>query len=310
MWRLVDQGALTVPRPLASRCRRALWLRAVWRRPSATLGGFLEQCVQDAQYGIEALLKRRSPGLEVALFGPDGAGKSSTLSLTRSAPRGSLPFAHVEVEGMHGRLWRVLARLASAGERLFRRSAPRQVVLDKPRTLAERGPTWVVTRLVCYALDQCLEEPRRRRKLASNALLFHDRHLVEIACVPQHHRYGYSGPGWLTCWIGWLVPKPDLIILLDVPAEILQARKQDVSFEESARQREAFRAHCAAMPNARVVDGTQPVADVAADVKRAIVEFLAARTARRVGAALAAEAPPGASKASSRSTTDFPDGPL
>ena len=53
-------------------------------------------------------------------------------------------------------------------------------------------------------------------------------------------RYRYGGAMWLARWVGKIIPKPDLWILLDAPAEVLQKRKQEVPPEETARQRRAY----------------------------------------------------------------------
>jgi thymidylate kinase len=48
--------------------------------------------------------------------------------------------------------------------------------------------------------------------------------------------------------------KPDLILLLDAPADVLQSRKQEVDFAETARQRDAYLAMVKSLPNGRVIN--------------------------------------------------------
>ena len=78
-----------------------------------------------------------------------------------------------------------------------------------------------------------------------------------------------------------LVPQPDLWMLLDAPAEVLQARKQEVPFEETARQREAYLALARDL-NAVVVDASQPLEQVVGQVCRTVLDFMAERTRRRL----------------------------
>ncbi len=116
-------------------------------------------------------------------------------------------------------------------------------------------------------------------KLFKAKLILLDRYYHDILVDPR--RYRYSGPMWLARWIAKLTPKPDLWILLDVPAEKLQERKQDVSLEESARQREEYLKLFREMKDGIVVDGSQNPDDVVADVNQAIIDFMCKRTEER-----------------------------
>jgi hypothetical protein len=109
----------------------------------------------------------------------------------------------------------------------------------------------------------------------------HNQYLHNHQNINDPKRFRYAGPRWLARCITRLIPKPDLVIVLDAPAEVLQSRKQEVPLTETARQREAYCAVARDMPGGRIIDATQPIECVTADVKDAIVEFIAARTSRR-----------------------------
>jgi thymidylate kinase len=115
--------------------------------------------------------------------------------------------------------------------------------------------------------------------LARATLVMHDRHLVDALVDPRRYRYG--GPSWLLRLIWRLAPKPDLVILLDAPPEVLQARKQEVHVEESARQREAYLSLVRTMGNGHVVDAARPLKWVVGDVNDIILRHLTTRIARR-----------------------------
>jgi thymidylate kinase len=69
---------------------------------------------------------------------------------------------------------------------------------------------------------------------------------------------------------------------LDADPEILQARKKEVSLEECARQREAYRALAEKLPNGHVIDASQPLEDVVRDVQSIVLNYMAERTAKRM----------------------------
>ena len=78
-----------------------------------------------------------------------------------------------------------------------------------------------------------------------------------------------------------LLPKPDLVFLLDASPEILQLRKQEVAPAETARQRAAYGELVKNFKNGVIVDASQPPEKVAADIELAVLDFLATRTSRR-----------------------------
>jgi thymidylate kinase len=80
------------------------------------------------------------------------------------------------------------------------------------------------------------------------------------------------------------VPRPDLVVLLDAPSDLVQRRKQEVAAAETERQRGAYLAYVRALANGRVVDASRPLDEVAADVVRLVVDLLARRAAARLEA--------------------------
>jgi hypothetical protein len=99
----------------------------------------------------------------------------------------------------------------------------------------------------------------------------------------DQRRYRMRVPGWLVRLGYRLLAKPDLVLLLDAPAEVLQGRKAEVPLAETQRQRAAFLELVGGLPNGRVVDAAQPPEQVAAQCRRLILDFLAERLARRGG---------------------------
>jgi len=95
-------------------------------------------------------------------------------------------------------------------------------------------------------------------------------------------RIRYGGPSWLLKMAARVVPRPDLVILLDAPADVLWSRKQEVPFEEVLRQRDGYCKVAGKLPFSATVNAAQPLADVIRDVESTIIEHYARRTAERL----------------------------
>lgn len=122
---------------------------------------------------------------------------------------------------------------------------------------------------------------RIRPLLKPRAVVIFDRYYHDILVDPLRYRYG--GPMWLVRWAGELIPKPGLWILLDAPSEVLQARKQEVPFEETVRQRKEYLKLVKGMENGVVIDASKSLDDVVADANAAIINFLTERTEKCLG---------------------------
>jgi thymidylate kinase len=78
-----------------------------------------------------------------------------------------------------------------------------------------------------------------------------------------------------------LVPKPDIVLLLDAPPGVLRTRKQEVSFEEATRQCAAYRELVEVLPSGVMIKADQPLEDVVNDALRIILNYLVRRTNRQ-----------------------------
>jgi thymidylate kinase len=112
-------------------------------------------------------------------------------------------------------------------------------------------------------------------------LTLFDRCFYDLLVDSKRIRYG--GPPWLLRAAARMSPRPDLVILLDAPPEVLRARKQEVPLEEVARQRAAYLELARNLPSAVVVNAAQRPEEVIQDALEAITGHLGQRARKRIG---------------------------
>jgi thymidylate kinase len=115
----------------------------------------------------------------------------------------------------------------------------------------------------------------------SSTLILFDRYYHDLLVDTRRYRYGAQL--WPVRLVGWFIPRPHLVFLLDAPPTVLHERKQEVSFEEAARQREEYLKLARDLPNGHVVDASKPLDEVVAEVGKTILDHMAKRTGRRLG---------------------------
>jgi len=118
-------------------------------------------------------------------------------------------------------------------------------------------------------------------RLAHSTLVLFDRYYHDVLVDAKRYRYG--GSLWLAHLTGKIIPRPHLVILLDAPPQVLFARKQEVPFEEVNRQREKYVNLVRNLHSGHMVDASKPLEEVVSEVEKIILDYMAARTAYRMG---------------------------
>jgi len=161
-------------------------------------------------------------GLHVVFLGPDGVGKSTVIDAIRNA---------------------ILPAFLRTDYMTFAPSfipGPLQPRKETPHQLPPRGLFGSLLKVawwsVCYTAGYFATV---RPADARSSLILNHRYLLDA--MVDRNRYRYSGPQFLLKVIWLVAPKPDVIFLLDAPAEVIQARKSEVPAAETARQRAAYR---------------------------------------------------------------------
>ncbi len=205
-------------RPLLTKLRRSAVGRSILLHP-----------IRSVQLGSNSvrrkLLQPLSPCAPIiAIVGPDGVGKSTTLEALRQST------GHIFLDVIV-RHWRpgVLPRLAVLARREMAR--PGADGLLPPRRHPGRFQGF---RLLYYYLDFLIGGLTRDRLASSRqCLVLYDRCFLDMAVDPL--RFGLSSSrGTDLCW-RWL-PKPDRIILLSDEPGRIHARKPELTEPEIQRQ--------------------------------------------------------------------------
>ncbi len=223
----------------------------------------LKYFARDVQRKIQRIMK--PTGIHVVLLGPDGSGKSTILEHIEK----SLAPAFRRTRRYHLRpFW---------GRRKVTR-APEMNPHGKPvrgllTSMIKLGVWWIDFTIGYFAsVFPCL--------VRSTLVLF-DRYYFDLPIDPKRYRYG--GPLWLAKLCGKLIPRPDLVILLDVPAEELFLRKAEVAVEESHRQRQAYHEFVGTLPNGHIIDNSEGLEETIQKVEAVVLNYMAIRAISSLG---------------------------
>ena len=252
-----DLGAAT------GRLRRALGLRQLACHPGRTLTSFLA----DARRLAGRFLW--PPGVTVVLCGADGSGKSTAARVMLDGLSGTFP--PQKVRHFH---WKPPVFSA-------RRQAARGPATD-PHGQPARNAAVSLGYFGFHWLEFLLGSLLRLRPVTfKGGLVLIDRYYYDF--FVDQRRYRLAVPPILVRLGYFFLKKPDLVLLLEAPAEVLQRRKQEVAPAETERQCRAYRELVQGLSNGRVLDATQPPEKVGADITRVILDFMTQRTVKRWG---------------------------
>lgn len=214
-----------------------------------------------APQSIGAVLRRVRDWLRpatpwVALLGVDGSGKTSVLNRLVQV----LPSAYTGLFVMHRR-----------PQIVFRSAAAQQPGPIQHYAKLPHHPILSVFKLGAIGCDWLLGYWFRIRwRQTRGMLVVADRHaLLDLLADP--HRYRYAGPKWLIRLCVRLLPMPDVIIFLDAPVAVLQARKTELTAENAAALRIAYLELSQQLPSSYVIDASQPLPQVVTSVYHVVV---------------------------------------
>lgn len=218
---------------------------------------------------LKRLERLRHPsGVSVVFLGPDGAGKSSVIE---ELPSKLEPLLRRHI------CWGFAPSLRSLWSPL---ESPRQT--DTPHHLKPRSAPLAVVRICYWLVFNLVSHLLLRVAVAGPCLVMYDRHFVDI--LVDQRRYRYAGPNWVLRVLCALAPPPDLVILLDAPATVLQSRKQEVPLEVTAQQCVSYRKLAQGIRQGKIVNAALPLPEVVNEVASLVVDCLRRRIRHRADA--------------------------
>lgn len=173
----------------------------------------------------------------VVFLGPDGAGKTTLLRLVEEG----LATRDVDFARYY---------FAPGFLKRYRPSGPHTITTN-PHEGRQYGPGLVLLKVLLMLFEFNMGLPQVKRR---NALVLFDRFIHDLLVDPRRYRMGRVR-WWMRALLK-LAPRPDLAVIIIAPPEVIQARKQEVPPEETARQVEAYRQATRLFPRAIVVDNT------------------------------------------------------
>ena len=201
---------------------------------------------QRRQRGSNAVRRRgRARGAVIVVAGPDGSGKTLVAEHLLSAARRRGPVLH-----LHHRPHVLHAASQHDGP-----------VTEPHRQAPYPGPLTILKLLylfVDYALGWALRLGPTRR---AGGIVILERGWWDMIVDPL--RYRLVPLPRLHRLLARLLPRPDHIIVLDAPSEVLLARKAELPAPELERQRAVWRELATVVPNLTLWDATRPAEEVA-----------------------------------------------
>jgi thymidylate kinase len=206
----------------------------------------------------------RPTGLLVACLGPDGSGIRNVIAELAASPM--RPFDRVLQMALRPRIIRGLSPPQPA-ERVRR---------QKPR-----GRIGATAKLLMFAVDYWLGYwLLLRPRMVRSSLVLSNRYYDDVFADPGRYRLGRPR-AFARVLLPW-IPRPHLWLIFDAPSEVLHRRNQELTADESARQRQEYRRVLRGFEHVVVLDARDSTTEIGVHAQQAVLTHLARRTAKRL----------------------------
>ena len=229
--------------------------------------------------------------ITVALVGADGAGKTTIAQRLMTSLPVPLKYLYMGTSVESSNVTLPTARLILVLKRrryckqMQRTGAPVPAVIATHHLEAhptQRGPLGATLRLLHRVAEEWYRQFVAWVYQRRGYLVLYDRHfLFEYNPASTETRHLLPRPDRVHLWLlDRFYPRPDLVIFLDAPPDVLLRRKQEWSLDHLRRFRSAVLQQGAATQNFVRIDAGQPLDQVVEAVSQTIMRFYAQRTVR------------------------------
>lgn len=208
----------------------------------------------------------------LCFIGPDGSGKTTISQLIIQ----SMQDVFADVQYFHGH-FAILPPLSLLSGSMNEPKKQEASIINEQKKIMGKIPASLM--MIYYSLDYILGffwifVHRRKFDFVIFDRFFYDYVIHPMPFTPRSYLYRF---------LLALVPKPDIIIFLRSPPEIIFQRKPELSIPELSRQIDICNQVIQGMNTANTVDNTQPMDVVVKMIRGRILEMLIKNAKERYG---------------------------
>lgn len=212
-------------------------------------------------------------GLTIAFISPDGGGKTTIIEAIKLTCKGC--FHGIENIYFRPRLFKNLGSYKP-----FNPQGEASSNSD-PHSVKPNGVLKSFVRYFFYNLDFLLGYFFKiyLYKIKRRLVIF-DRYYYDY--YVDLKRYQLNLPKFFPHFFSFIIPQPDLVFVLDAPADIIYSRKQELSITEIERQRSIFKKTANQLKNAHLINTNQPIDEVINEITKIIICKKINQTAKKM----------------------------
>jgi thymidylate kinase len=223
----------------------------------------------------------------IAIIGPDGAGKTTITRMLQASSSLPLKYLYMGINIEASNFALLTSRLIDH----LKRYRQKKSTVSQPSSQSQEksngsggfaGKLWAAARLANRLADEWYRQMLAWSYQVRGFVALYDRHFLFDFSLDRNDDSNQPLSKRLHRWcLSHFYPCPDLVIYLDAPAEVLFARKGEKTLQDLEARRQAFIRLGKEIPNFVLIDGTQPLEAVYAEVNEHIIRLCENRHGKR-----------------------------
>ncbi|MBR3133123.1 MAG: hypothetical protein IKG42_03515 [Clostridia bacterium] len=203
-------------------------------------------------------------GISIAFLAPDGAGKSTIIEKIQNPVSGS--FYGIKNYYFRPHIFKNLGAYKPINPTIEEKTNP------DPHGKKANGFIKSFVRFMFYNIDFFFGNLIKiiPEKISKNLIIF-DRYYYDY--YVDMKRFQYNMPSRIPHFFSWLISKPNIVFVLDAPAEVIYNRKKELDISEIERAREEYR-KIAIKNNFRIIDVNRDIQTITDDVTMQILGYM------------------------------------